>query len=693
MGNILSIRPTQSPSGAVRGGDFGQVDQSGFLRGIGDVVNEGMRQEAVIAGEAKTEAKRMEAERRAELKQLESDEARVSVLRAVSDAQIHFTERLNEAKMGDGVGATESLLKQIDTWQQGTKQTIPPLGQVLFEQQALQLKGQIHGNAFAFEQVARQKKLATDFDASLDSAGRSVWADPSTFTDLLARHRATANTMAVSAELKTKLVELARDKLSFEAASGMTERDPNGVLTKLGFPPGKWQPGMPLPDTAKTADTVKNDPIFSNLPPEKLQGILHRALSLSAAQDATTKRLTDQALKEAEKATKDLQGFALTGALASPEYIAEVKRYTQGTPFEGAANALLNQSVQGAAFGAQTIARQEQSIQKLEAQAATAGSNPEMQTLLKTARTITETQKREYAENPWQAGTRFARLPAVPPEKIMSAEQVPQIVQKRLNMMGAVETVANMAVSPLQPSEAIDWANKLAAAPVPARAEILAATGAQLSAPRINALAEQLDKGNKPLALMLKLGADQTTAGRTVSELIGRGDEALRDKRVKKDDTALSGWRSEISTIVRSVVGGKMADDAIDAAYYVRAAMDADGTAVPGFRLDASAHQAVKLVIGEVVTRGGEKTLLPRGIPEADFEKKLDAYTPAKLREIAPSGLVYIRGKEIRVEQLSGGLSAMGLKRDGSGRYIPSRNGALVTLDAAGTQPLALEVQ
>ena len=62
-----------------------------------------------------------------------------------------------------------------------------------------------------------------------------------------------------------------------------------------------------------------------------------------------------------------------------------------------------------------------------------------------------------------------------------------------------------------------------------------------LTAPRIQALADQLDKGSKPLALSLKLGADGTTAGRMVSELVLRGAQALSDKTVKLDDQALAG--------------------------------------------------------------------------------------------------------------------------------------------------------
>jgi hypothetical protein len=84
---------------------------------------------------------------------------------------------------------------------------------------------------------------------------------------------------------------------------------------------------------------------------------------------------------------------------------------------------------------------------------------------------------------------------------------------------------------------------------------VLAQTGAMLTAPRAIALADQLDKHDKPLALALKMGLDRTTAGRAASALVLRGAQALADKTVKKDDSALAGWKAEIAALVRGSIG------------------------------------------------------------------------------------------------------------------------------------------
>ena len=270
---------------------------------------------------------------------------------------------------------------------------------------------------------------------------------------------------------------------------------------------------------------------------------------------------------------------------------------------------------------------------------------------------------------------------------------MPALIDQRAGFIDDVETAASEPVSPLQPAEAKQYADKLKALPPEARAEALAATGSRLSLPRINALAAQLDKSDKPLALSLKLGADRTTAGRATSELVLRGAQALADKTVKRDDAVLTGWKAEIAGMVRGTLGDDAAEsDVIDSAYYVRAAMDSDGTAAPGFNLDASNRSAVRLVIGEPLERNGVKTLLPRGMDEGAFDKALEAYTPDKLRTMVPDTL-YVRGKPVTLDRFSTSLTNYGMRRDGKGNYLPVSGGAFVTTDKEGRNPIRLPIR
>lgn len=402
----------------------------------------------------------------------------------------------------------------------------------------------------------------------------------------------------------------------------------------------------------------------------------------------------DRGLKEAEKTVEEAFKFALSGAMPSEEYAAVVRAKTAAYPqFAARADAVLRQATTGAMHGTKSIPQQQDAIRRVEATLAR-GSSPEAEEVMGWTRQITNTQIAAYKENPWAAAARFQRQPSVPDTPLPSAEAVPGYVQQILPLMSRIEAVAgpSIDVSPLQPAQAQAFSLQLSALPPGPRSEVLGQTGQQLNAQQIQALSDQLDKGNRPQALALKLGADRTTAGRMASELVLRGADAIKDKTVKRDDSQLTGWRSEIANLVRGTLGDAQAEqDVIDAAYYTRVAMDHEGTAIPGFNLEASNENAVRMVIGQPINRSGVKTVLPRGMTEDQFDEKLRSYTPERLQEIAP--VVYVRGQKRTPAQLSTALPSMGLRRDATGKYTPVSGGAFVTIDPEGQIPLALEIQ
>lgn len=525
-------------------------------------------------------------------------------------------------------------------------------------------------------EMARRQALDAPMDggALASSMARIDWAIDQKATRL-----------GWSDKTKTFAREVYRAKVNEELASVLVEQDPAGALSLLNRRLGVGQ------EPAKTGVAA-----FDDGEPTKLITLRHRAASVVQQEQNRIKAEAEKRLKVAETTIETLQKFTVTGQMVSTAYAQEVILKTAGTPYEQAARALVQQSFAGATHGSQTLPQQEQALREIDARVAAGGSGPEEKQIVDLARQITSTQRQAYKDNPWEASTRFGRQQPVPEQQIGDAAQVPQLVAQRLPLMTGVETFAGAPVSPLQPREAQAFAEKLKAMPPQARAEVLGQTGAMLSAPRAAALAEQLDKQDKPLALALKLGLDRTTAGRTVSALVLRGAQALTDKTVKKDDSALAGWRSEIATLVRGTLGDDRAEqDVIDAAYYVRAAQDQEGIAAPGFTrgIGNGAADAVAMVIGLPIERGGLKTVLPRGMKERDFDERLRGFTAEKLRVLAPTGEVYVRGAPVKVEQIANRLTEYGMKRDGAGRYVPVVRNAPITLDAQGTQLLRLEVR
>jgi hypothetical protein len=136
----------------------------------------------------------------------------------------------------------------------------------------------------------------------------------------------------------------------------------------------------------------------------------------------------------------------------------------------------------------------------------------------------------------------------------------------------------------------------------------------------------------------------------------------------------------------------KLENDVIDAAYYVRAAMDQDGAGVQGFKIGDSAKDAVRLVIGQPMERNGVKTFLPHGMDDSAFDKALSIYTPEVLKTQAPEGTFFLRGQPVTLDRFSQSIDRYAMTRDGKGNYIPSTGGAFITIDKAGTRPLRLPV-
>lgn len=616
---------------------------------------------------ASQERERVAAQEAARADQAEQEQAKSRNIERLSAARLEWTQSLLDRQTKAGPEAdnfTGSLLGEFDTWAEKSGQAIES------ERERLQFRGMLAGlrdhlqtGALTFEHGARREYRKRVLDDGIDTDARTVMADPGTVPDVLAARLAAIGTSAdLTADQKAVLQQKARETVGFNAAATLVTRDPQAWLQR---------------DPA-------TDPLATLIDPKQLRSLNEHARALVAQQQRQAERLGEQGMKEAEKALDSLREFALTGGLPDLQYQAQVRMLTRGTPFAEAAEALIQQSVSGAGFGSQSLPRQKAWLEQ-----AGIGGSPEQKKLIDHARNIYETQKRAFDDDPFAAGARFHRLPAVQDAQITDAAQVAQLVQQRLQVLPAFETSAGRSVSPLRPAEAVQWAEKLQALPPDVRAARLGEVGAMLSIGQVGALAEQLDKGNKPLALSLKLGLDKTTAGRTTSALVLRGAQALADKSIKKDDAALTGWRSEIAGMVRGTLGDDRAEqDVIDAAYYVRAAMENEATAAPGFSLKASNENAVRMVIGTPIDRGGVKTLTPRGMDEKTFNERsraaLAPYTGAKL---------YVRGKEMTPQELSVRIDGYGMKRDGQGRYTPVINGAYVTTDAEGAQPLRLEVR
>lgn len=670
MPKIPTYVAQQSPSGFVRGGGAVQpVEIGGLSRGLGNVAEAFQRNEALA---------------KENLERLEDEQRRTRTSERISNDWLkwvrHLQDKQNAAPPGAD-GFTPAVLKEFDGYrEEALKSVTDDRERRMYDGLLVRLRETVGERAISFESSSRVTYRKQELVSGIDRGSQVVAIDPGQYTDMRAlRLAAIAASNDIPAADKEALAQKAKTEMSYAAARTQVERDPDGMLRAF-------------------SDRREFDahPFLPDVDPQHIAQLSSHARALIAQREARRQSDTDKARREADEALDGMRKFWASGGLPDIGYQNEVLSKTAPFPeVRAAAQALIDQSLAGAGHGSGSLPRQEERIRAAEAHLAR-GSNPEAEKQLAYLRQVTDTQRREYAENPWAAAARFARAPSVPDQPLPSAEAVPQYIAQVLPLMPAIESLAGGPVSPLQPGQAKQFESHLSAMPPAQRAETLGQTGAMLgSVERIDVFANQLDKGNRPLALALRLTSGRTTAGRFVSELVLRGADALKDKTVKRDDTTLTGWRAEIAGVVRGLLGNAQAEqDAIDAAYFVRAAMDVQGIEVPGYDLKASAENAVKLVIGQPVTRSGVRTLLPRGMSESDFNEKLRAYTPESLKTLAPSGTVFVRGQPRTLEQLSTALPGMGLALDPrTKRYTPVSAGAFVTLDKEGTQPLQLAVR
>jgi hypothetical protein len=442
---------------------------------------------------------------------------------------------------------------------------------------------------------------------------------------------------------------------------------------------------------------------IDNATPEQIHTWNGLADAKIRMRDRLNQAAQDQREADAVKSYNELVTFTNSGKVPDLDYLNRVRAATVGTSQADSASALLKVAIAGGGFGAQSLPRQQATLTQLEANGNAAGSDPQREATLTQFRTIHQTQTTAYKDNPWDAGTQFAHLPAQPEQQITAPEQGIAVIQARKPFMPAVEsasgaTADRSGISPLQPNEAAAWGATLATLPVSKRAEVLGTAGAGLSSPQIDALAEQLAAKDKPTALMLKIN-DRTASGRAVAERVGIGAQGLTDGTVKADDTKLAGWKAEAATALRGALGNSKAeDDAIMAAYYVRAAAELPSGTTPGYESpDKSMTAAITMVVGAPLTRGGVNTVLPRGMTESALDTKLRAMTPDVLKTMAPDGKVYLRDasgvREMPLNILHNRMVDFGLKYYSPGVYAPVRNNVILTTDKDGTQPLLLKVQ
>lgn len=390
-----------------------------------------------------------------------------------------------------------------------------------------------------------------------------------------------------------------------------------------------------------------------------------------AAQRA--QRESEARLNRARSAFEASQARVTAGIPDNPDQIAITTQALAGTPYLETYKALQLQAREIGGAAARPVAQQRATLDQLNAQIAAGGTSDALIKQRDTLQRALDASESDLKEDPIRAGLKRGVITDLAPVDTRSIDGFTRSVAARLQSAEVVQAWAGRPVSPLTSDEAQQVGSMLNALPVQQRATALATLGAQLGPQASAGLAAQIDKQDKATALALQYGASKTTEGRYTSEIILKGQQAIKDKVVKVDAAAESGWRA---TIAQEVDGAypneRQAADIKEAAYLITAGLSAEGSVDP--------RRAVRLAAGgAIVEHNGRKIPLPAGVDQDAFESRVKSMTAADFKAQAPDGQVRIGTQSVPLDVFVQAIPDAPLISVGRGRYAVTSGGRVVT--------------
>lgn len=417
--------------------------------------------------------------------------------------------------------------------------------------------------------------------------------------------------------------------------------------------------------------------------PAKRTALITKAYGYENGILAANARDAEKAAREQlarENAATDVQNKAFdlwaSGRYLSQEFIAEASATVAGTAQERPFQELVKSQAKVAGFASMSLPQQQAEIERMRAAGSdpTIGVTPIEQKVQEQLQRIHDASAKAYQENPWQAAQERAVIKDAPVITLNNVQDAQQVLAQRMQQIGQVEVAAGRKISPLQPQEAEQIGRVVRALPPDQQSSALASFGAAVGDPdRLAALAHQIDAKDKVLGTAMMYANAKTTQGRYTSELILKGERALRDKSILVDSAKETGWRGAIAKEIGDAYPNQeVRDRMIDAAYYIQAGFSAEGGSTDTSR-------AVRLAAGQIVERGGSKFPLPYGMGEDEFNKRLKAVQPADLAAQAPGGTVRVGGTNVPLDQFTQSLPDAALVHAGQGKYNVRAGMGLVT--------------
>lgn len=414
----------------------------------------------------------------------------------------------------------------------------------------------------------------------------------------------------------------------------------------------------------------------------KLEGYRTAKIQRDEAAASRADRLAERAMKRAEAEFNTFQTLADKGTILSPEYIDRATRMTAGTPYQQGIKALAQQARETGGLASQPVAAQEAMLTQVDTLIAQRGRTPELDKRREQIQKVLTGSQSDLKANGLRAGLERGVIKDMAPLDVSTPEAFAASAAARLSQAEQVSQWAGKPVSPLDSREAEQVRGMLDALPPKAKSQAVATIAAAVGPRLAGAMATQIEKQDKPLALAFATAGSLTAAGRYTSELILKGATAIKDGAVMKDDKKVTGWRATIAQELDGVLFNEVAAAAAkDAAYYIAAGLAQEN----GGSLSASKlRSAVRLAVdGDIIEHKGKKLLIPPGWSEDDFAKGLrNAASSSDLMKQAPDGKVRAGGVEMPAAEFATTIPGQELIYAGPGRYAVIVKGRPVTNSA-----------
>ena len=457
------------------------------------------------------------------------------------------------------------------------------------------------------------------------------------------------------AKLKQSFSERAHATF-YESAgtAALTKGDPNalgGLIAQLQGPEG--------------------DP----LDPQKRTQLTHQLFGWQ--QSILAKQARDQNVADDAQRVRDNEATGLfnqaqdlfqSGKALDADFIKQLTTAGQGTVREQDIAGLLSAQVAGTGFATKSAGERDALLARMQSASAdpAVGTNPAQAKAMEVLASMNDKLKRAADDNPWTAAAGVGRIPDTPQMSPTDPAGAQQIMAQRMKDIVAVEDYVGHKVSPLQPAEVVQIGKMARSLPPDQAATMLGTFGATIKDPeRINQVAQQIKDKDGTLALSMLYASAQTTQGRTVSELLLRGEQAIKDKAVTVDGAKETGWTAAIAARINGAYSNtEVQEQTKKAAFLIMAARSADPS-----QGSVNIDNAVTLATGGIIDRNGQKIPLPYGVKEDDFTKRIESIKPADLAGQAPDGMVMIGRTPMPLAQFVATLPKAALIHAGQGLY------------------------